>query len=286
MSINEKINAFLENPFPLWESGLTADLAASQWASFKEYGIWAENYTTARGLFWDKTLPASDMNLIWANSPISGIQVEQPQEILYKFYEDTGLEPIGSDILDINSVTDKLRDGLGMLNLVPGMLNCLGQLVKTIQVLKQDDPEIDTSHSDPQIPFSIFVSVCEDNSPISNLRVAESILHEAMHLKLTLIEKHVDLVVPETQETFYSPWRDEQRPVRGVLHGLFVFSAIKQFYSLVKYQFVTENELAKFIAFRNKEIVLEIQSLLDFHNSKGLTSVGKLFVRKLIAEIL
>ncbi|WP_417353506.1 aKG-HExxH-type peptide beta-hydroxylase [Flavobacterium alkalisoli] len=285
MAINEKINAFLEKPFPLWENDLTAELVAAQWKFFREYGIWPENYSTTKGLFWDRKLAMPEMFLISGTDASDGIQLEMPQEILSNFYEQTGLEPIAIESLDVVGIPQKLKDALALLGQVPGMMNCLTKLVKAIQVLRQDDPEIDTSHSDPQIPFSIFVSVCEDNSPTSNLRVAESILHEAMHLKLTLIEKHVDLIVSHTQETFYSPWRDEQRPVRGVLHGLFVFSAVSQFYSSVNYQFLTENEIAKFIAFRNKQIVLEIQSLLDFHNSNGLTSVGKLFVKKLIAEI-
>ena len=282
MAINKKINAFLEEPFPLWESDLTTDLVAAQWESFREYRICPENYSTAKGLYWYRKLAMPEMSLIMGTDASDGIQLEMPQEILSNFYEETGLEPIPIDSFDVVNIPQKLKNALALLGQVPGMINCLTKLVKAIQVLRQDDPEIDTSHSDPQIPFSIFVSVCEDNSLISNLRVAESILHEAMHLKLTLIEKHIDLIVPDTQETFYSPWRDEQRPVRGVLHGLFVFSAVSQFYSSVKSEFVADNETSRFIKFRSNEINNEIKAIADFNNNPGLTLEGSALAETLI----
>ena len=62
----------------------------------------------------------------------------------------------------------------------------------------------------------------------------EAILHEAMHLQLSLIERYIPLI-ESTGETklYYSPWRNEARPARGVLHGLFVFRAIYEFFSIL-----------------------------------------------------
>lgn len=46
----------------------------------------------------------------------------------------------------------------------------------------------DVSHSTPVLPLSIFVSVPGADERHAELRLAESIIHEAMHLQLTFIE--------------------------------------------------------------------------------------------------
>lgn len=281
MSLTDKTERFLATPFPLWENDLTTDLVTDQWRSFVRYGIWPENYTASKGLYWDRQLPDSSKKLIWGNCIQDGIQLESAEKALDRFYQDSGLEIVGLTNGNTPEIAAKIEGALKMLDTVPGMMDCLSQLVKTIQVIRQDDPEIDTSHTDPEIPFSIFVSVCEDSSPISNLRVAESILHEAMHLKLTLIEKHIDLIVPGTEETSYSPWRDEQRPVRGVLHGLFVFAAVKSFYeSLIN--ILDNTSTRKYLKKRISHITEEIAQLNHFRKSSALILRGATLVENLL----
>ncbi len=143
----------------------------------------------------------------------------------------------------------------------------------SIHIFRPPDVEIDLSYSHPQIPFSIFLSVCEDDSTISNFRLAESILHEAMHLKLTLIENIVPLVEANTNTLFYSPWRSEERPIKGVLHGLFVFRAIKEFYEEL-YKTIKFSEAEEYFSTRISQIKNEITLLKGFAASSELTVEG------------
>lgn len=281
MLLTEKISSFLTTPYPLWEKEITKILVEKEWRTQLEAGIDEKNYNTARTYFNKPTLRSENPILITGDSLKNSIFLEYPSfDALSKFYEEHGLE--FESLYRESEYIPKLQAALSMLNLIPEVKDCMSILIRCIQVLKQDDDEIDTSYTHPEIPFTVFVSLCKDTSEISNLRVAESILHEAMHLKLTLIEKHVDLVVPETTETFYSPWRDEQRPVRGVLHGLFVFRAILDFYSELKNNLSISNNSLNYITQRKEDITDELQSIKDIYKSQGFTLMGASLLKNLL----
>ncbi len=277
MSLQDKISSFLNSPFPLWETELTNMLVKHEWQRQLRNDINQENYSTAGSYFqtpdWNERKPI----LLSGDSFENSIFLEYPSfDRLGNFYEDHGLVPELENSIRKEQV-QKLQAALGILNLVPEVKACISLLVKRIQVLRQDDEEIDTSYSHPEIPFTIFVSLCKDDSMTSSLRVAESILHEAMHLKLTLIEKHTDLIVQNTTETFYSPWRDEQRPVRGVLHGLFVFRAVLDYYNELRSEIKTNQ-----LDYRKSDITEEINSITDFYSNHGLTLMGANLTRNLL----
>lgn len=94
-------------------------------------------------------------------------------------------------------------------------------------------PGYDVSHSQPKWRDRIFVSFPERDDEVGALRLAESVVHEAMHLHLTNEEARTPFVATMS-DTAYSPWRGTARAVQGVLHGVFVFSCIHFFLSTVK----------------------------------------------------
>lgn len=63
-------------------------------------------------------------------------------------------------------------------------------------------------------------------------QVTECLLHEAMHQYLFRLEECGDLFTSDndTSESYYSPWRNDPRPLRMTLHGAFVFSAVSDLY--------------------------------------------------------
>ncbi len=210
------------------------------------------------------------------------VYLEAPSfEYLLKFYDEHGLYPCSEDDLESNAAITKLKSAFAIIDLVKPAHFCITKLVRSIQVLKQEDEEVDVSYSHPKIPFSIFVSVCQDNSMLSNLRVAESILHEAMHLKLTLIENVMPLVKPNTGNLYFSPWREEKRPAQGVLHGAFVFCAILHFCKLILSNLKSLNEI-NYVLFRIQQISDEIKQLKDFHLCDDLTTDGAILIKNLL----
>src|SRR5207249_726495 len=99
---------------------------------------------------------------------------------------------------------------LGALKRVPTLLPTVLSLVRALHLVIPDDDDIDVSFSEPNLPFSVFVSVPHRGARTDALRVAEAIVHEAMHLHLTLIERVVPLV-RSSGRRFFSPWRGEYR---------------------------------------------------------------------------
>ncbi|WP_052483687.1 HEXXH motif-containing putative peptide modification protein [Flavobacterium sp. MEB061] len=286
MSLKHKINAFIASPYPLWEDSLTEDLIEYQWTEFGRLNIWPSNYSTARALFWDASLPDSDKILIFQSDASVSTQLEMPQQQMDPFYDSCGLEMIQKESLNSNDAKEKLSKAFALAGTIENLQSFLVKIVKNIQIVEQHDPEIDTSHSDPKIAFSIFVTICPDSSEISSLRVAESIVHEAMHLKLTLIEKHEELAILDTAETFYSPWRDENRPVKGVLHGLFVFCAVLDMYETLMRLKAFTCEAVSFIDMRICSIKDELNLLTDFPQNPGLTTSGKSLAASLLNKYI
>jgi HEXXH motif-containing protein len=118
-----------------------------------------------------------------------------------------------------------LHEALALLDRISGLTATLAPLARAIHRLEAP-PDFDVSHSEPALPYSIFVSI-PPTSATSAARLAESILHEAMHLQLSLIEAEEPLVsAPE--QAGWSPWQTVERPVQGLLHGLYVSAVIHE----------------------------------------------------------
>jgi HEXXH motif-containing protein len=64
------------------------------------------------------------------------------------------------------------------------------------------------------------------SAPSSAGILGESFTHEAAHFWLHAIEEFGDLASQAwTDQTWVSPWRNDPRPVAGIIHGVYVFSA-------------------------------------------------------------
>ena len=176
------------------------------------------------------------------------------------------------EIVDATAIVPAIDAAL--IRLSPGNADqTVTGLVKDIHVIEAPAPGYDISHSEPSIPFSIFVSV-----PIGErhgtLRLAESLLHEALHLQLTLIERHSPIVL-ETCATGFSPWQQCERPISGLLHGLYVFAGIDQWLALIDAAPSTSSEDRVYLTRRRTEITQEIAAVATLADAPGLTPTGR-----------
>jgi hypothetical protein len=65
------------------------------------------------------------------------------------------------------------------------------------------------------------------------LSLATSLVHEFQHIKLGSLIHLIPLVGPGTdgdQDLVYAPWRDDPRPVSGLLQGVYAFAGIAEFW--------------------------------------------------------
>lgn len=114
------------------------------------------------------------------------------------------------------------RAGVLIAN-VPGLSPVIDLRVQRIVIVRSGGDCFDTSHSDPAWPGVVLVSI-PPPGPVGDLRLAEGIIHEAMHHHLSALEANLPLV--REQCLLHSPWRGTERPAGGVLHGLFVFACV------------------------------------------------------------
>jgi HEXXH motif-containing protein len=84
------------------------------------------------------------------------------------------------------------------------------------------------THSD--LPGAAICSVAGDA-----WEMADTLIHELHHNRLFFIEEKIgplfrDPTAALEAEGFYSPWRDDLRPLHGLLHGLYVYLPVSWFW--------------------------------------------------------
>ena len=202
-----------------------------------------------------------------------------PPEDRYR-YQDIGLVFCTPDEIKQPAVLNCLQEAVNLLRYEPTLQTTIATLVRVCHVLKVDD-DYDVSHSDPQVPFSIFISVLRRRRPNDALRVIESIVHEAMHLQLTLIEHHLPLI-DRSVSTHFSPWKGSYRSPQGVLHALYVFRVIDRYFERLQTLSILSVDDASYISDRRETIWKQIDEIRTFGECPDLTSCGSDVVRRLL----
>jgi HEXXH motif-containing protein len=159
--------------------------------------------------------------------PLSGRLVSLDSETVTELeqYNLHVLEPVIAA-----GAVDVIDRSIELIRAAPGLESTIRHCVHEIILLKAPDKSFDVSHSEPRWPTRIFISV-PASSPVAEIRVAEAVVHEAMHLNMTFLERYAELVAKA--DLLYSPWKEEARPISGVLHGLYVFACINRFFQHV-----------------------------------------------------
>lgn len=214
----------------------------------------------------------------------AGMQRAIPLELydvaMLSRYGTIGLREPRSD-LDTRHFEQSLREAMAWIDMAPGAARAVRALVWSVTPVDVEGPEYDTGYSDPGVPFSIFVGAHTANHEVPAIRLAEGVLHEAMHLQLSLIEDLVPLVAGEA-EYRHSPWQSRLRPTQGVLHGLYVFKAVQDWLTVVSAG--THVDAATLVHCRKRmvEIAAECAQLQDLTASQDLTSDGRLLATALL----
>jgi HEXXH motif-containing protein len=116
--------------------------------------------------------------------------------------------------------------------------------------------------------------------PPSTESMAETLIHEFQHIKLSGLMDMLPLVEPG-DEKCYAPWRDDPRPVGGILQGLYAFTGIVRFWDVQRHlEADADNYLRASVLYERwrQAIELVVGPLLD---TGFLTPVGVRFVTTL-----
>ena len=268
---------------PFWFDNLAPLLAQKRWSRFEaECGIDKSNYATARVL---EGSPAVECNVIgYLQGPIADTQqpimVECLRSNLTQRYREMGLEFYSADEIVGLNLLHMLDRAIKIIAGVQGAAIAVSAVLSAVHILKSKSPDYDVSYSEPALPFSIFVGI-DPRVPFNrDLRLAESILHECMHLQLTLIEESISLIA-FNNEHHLSPWRQTLRPTYGVLHALYVFRVIQDFFGAALSGLNLSDNERRHIRHRLREIDSEVEQMGNLSASQDLTCAGRALVARL-----
>lgn len=271
-----------------WLPDLTGDLVSSGWrALHRKCGLSPGSYSTERVIAGDINAPRNLVALLGAHShhhENEAIKIDVLDKSYANRYEDAGVRFYTEVEIRGGGVVSRVKDALEVLDRVPTLTATVVALVRSLHLIKPEHDDYDVSFSEPNVPFSIFVSVPQGNSPTNALRVAEAIVHEAMHLQLTLIEQVVSLVNSNGGE-YFSPWREEFRNAQGMLHGLYVFCVIHEFLNALRDLPMKGTVSAGYIGRHRAEIHTQLRLIGSFRDSEDLTEVGRMFIRRLTSSM-
>lgn len=117
--------------------------------------------------------------------------------------------------------------------------------------------------------------------PPDPLSCAEALVHEFQHLVLGAVEDVVPLVRGGDQRLHYAPWRDDPRPLAGLLQGSYAFFGLTGFWRRQRHVGRPADRLrgeAEFARGR-REVIDAVRSLTG---SPGLTSTGHVLARGML----
>ena len=179
---------------------------------------------------------------------------------------------------------DILRQAWHLTHAVwPELSSSVEHLVRCVHLLRAPSPEVDCSFSRPDLPFTVFLSIPDHGSHARTERVAEALVHETMHLQLSLLERRIHFVEADRPETVsFSPWRNCERNVQGVLHALYVFVILQRLWQLAA-QMPPRRLDRRFAVARERVVRDEVARAQPLLASPGMTQKGRQLVRQLLA---
>lgn len=268
---------------PPWMPLLGGPIVDAEWLRLKkQLGVTTSDYSTCRILEAikngskraesrprGKSIQLGQIHILLETVPESFLEEYKTRG--FKFYDATAVLN-GSPILKI------IKDALQLIQIVPTLFGTIAVIVRSMHLLRPEDEHHDVSFSLPDIPFSVFVSVPGKRNHDTTLRVAEAIIHEAMHLQLTLIE-HAIPMVTESNSRFLSPWRNAERSASGILHAVYVFAVIDSWLNLLPATLINT-----YAQKRKREIADQMQQIKSFPASAELTPYGRLLFLRLLSS--
>lgn len=115
------------------------------------------------------------------------------------------------------------------------------------------------------------------STPADPVTLAVGLVHEFQHGKLGALMDLVPLHTGSEQERFYAPWRDDPRPLGGLLHGAYAFVGVTDFWRVRRHHEETLTGYAQFEFARWRERVSRVIEVLQ--RSGRLTAEGEALVR-------
>lgn len=123
---------------------------------------------------------------------------------------------------------------------------------------------------------------CALSDPVDAITLAVTLIHEFQHAKLGCLHDLIPLHSARRDMLYYSPWREDPRPLHGLLHGVYAYLGVTDFWRTQR-QFATANGLFQFEFARSREQTGEALTIVE--QSGYLTEAGECFVAEMRAQL-
>jgi hypothetical protein len=189
---------------------------------------------------------------------LGGIELFDPDVFPELFRRSAGAKPAGLESLII---ADRLAAGFDLLlaawpDAVADVLSSCGAVVAV------DAPRQHIySASTRELPLVLLLTLRAAEHPTM---VAEALVHETAHVKLDALDHLAPLLENGEEEGFRHPWREDIRPLRGVLLGAHAFLNVALFYERMVEAGINPDESTREIDQRRREVA-EALDTLDKH---------------------
>ncbi|WP_327041748.1 HEXXH motif-containing putative peptide modification protein [Micromonospora ureilytica] len=112
--------------------------------------------------------------------------------------------------------------------------------------------------------------------------LAVTMVHELQHSKLNAVLGLVQLYEPTDPVRYFAPWRPDPRPIGGLLHGTYAFTAVAEVWAALRaHPDLGAQATARFAVVRAQ---LE-RALVELGRAGSLTSAGRLWADRLTERI-
>jgi len=182
-------------------------------------------------------------------------------------------------LIDKNLWDKALKGALSSIQ-TSEMMSFIQNLVRHIVPLKSNPNLDDQSFSSRRFPNIVFKSLEKDS-----IVFGETLIHEADHQFLYIAESYYSFLnTNSNQENYYSPWRDDPRPLDGVFKGLSAFTRVCMYYHRLINNCSPnyETEILKILAHRYVQSENAKQTLIE---SQLLTETGQNYLREINREL-
>ncbi|MCL2924775.1 MAG: HEXXH motif-containing putative peptide modification protein [Trichodesmium sp. MAG_R04] len=153
--------------------------------------------------------------------------------------------------------------------------------IKSLVPVYSHAHDVHISQTFRAIPGVVILSWMSNTSVI-----VEALVHEYHHHKLNAL-LNLDPIIAEGtfEEIYYSPWRNDPRPLDGILQGIYVFQAVLDFWDKflqADIPVLQENRLKKRVYKLKKQLETALKTL---KNHASFSSIGEALIESVEENI-
>jgi HEXXH motif-containing protein len=150
----------------------------------------------------------------------------------------------------------------------PTYARCISTGLRSVVPLRTQRPGCGTTATSPD-----SFGACLMSEPADAAGLAVGLVHEFQHAKLGALMDLIPLHTADQAARYYAPWRDDPRPLGGLLHGTYAFLAVTDFWRVQR--MVAASRAARFAHFEfARRRMQSLDAVRTLQSSGHLTELG------------